>query len=74
MVKLFFTIVASFIFFLTSFIQLSLSETTIGLEAFRINPKSENEITSQSMKFKSKTKHIVMLPKTITLTIVNSIK
>ena len=55
MVKLFFTIVASFIFFLTSFIQLSLSETTIGLEAFRINPQSEIEITSQSMIFNSKT-------------------
>jgi lipopolysaccharide transport protein LptA len=55
MVKLFFTIVASFIFSLASFIQLCLSETTVGLEAFRINPKSEIEITSQSMIFNSKT-------------------
>jgi lipopolysaccharide transport protein LptA len=55
MVNLFFTIVASFIFSLTTFIQLCLSETTVGLESFRINPKSEIEITSQSMRFNSKT-------------------
>ena len=55
MVKLFFTIIASFVFSLTSFIQLCLSETTVGLEAFRINPKNEIEITSQSMIFNSKT-------------------
>ena len=55
MVKIFITIIASFIFSFITFIQFCLSETTVGLESFRINPKSDIEITSQTMIFNNKT-------------------
>ena len=55
MLKIFFTTIIAFIFSLLAFVQLCFSDTTVGIESFRINPENEIEITSQSMVFNSKT-------------------
>jgi lipopolysaccharide export system protein LptA len=55
MYKIFFTLVSLILFCFVTAVNFSHAETKIGLEAFRINPKADIEITSQSMQFNNNT-------------------
>ena len=55
MVRVFLIKIAIIVFYIPTFAHFSFAETELGIESLQINPDTEIEITSQSMRFNSNT-------------------